>query len=128
MRRSELEHAIRASTEIIRQDRIIIIGSQSILGTWTEDQLPFTATFSDEVDVCPLSDDDAESLADTLDAAIGEWSNFHDTHGFYVQGVGPRTAVLPSGWKDRLVGVRNENTNKTAPVSVWTLMTCVQPS
>nr|WP_155853179.1 DUF6036 family nucleotidyltransferase [Arthrobacter sp. H14] len=71
------------------------------------------ATFSDEVDVSPMADDDAETLATALDSAIGEWSNFHHTHGFYVQGVGRRTATLPSGWEDRLVGVRNENTNNS---------------
>jgi len=32
-------------------------------------------------------------------------------HGYYAQGVGPETALLPSGWKDRLVVIRNENTN-----------------
>lgn len=111
LRRSDLEHAIRAATEIIQQDQVIIIGSQSILGSWNEDQLPAAATMSDEVDVCPLSDDDAETLADQLDAAIGEWSSFHSTHGFYIQGVGRNTAVLPEGWQDRLVGVRNENTH-----------------
>lgn len=79
MRRSDLEHSIRAATEIIRQDRVIIIGSQAVLGSWDENQLPTEATMSDEVDVCPLTDDDAESLADELDAAIGEWSNFHTT-------------------------------------------------
>lgn len=111
MRRSDLEHSIRAATEVIRQDRVIIIGSQAVLGSWGEDELPATATMSDEVDICPLNDDDAESLADELDAAIGEWSSFHTTHGFYIQGVGRNTAELPQGWEDRLVRVRNENTN-----------------
>ena len=111
MRRSELEHAIRAATEIIRQHEVFIIGSQAILGSFTEDELPAEATLSEEVDIAPLNDDDAQSLATELDAAIGEMSYFHETHGFYVQGVGQDTAVLPSGWTDRLVRVSNANTS-----------------
>lgn len=111
MLRSELEHAIRAATEIVRAKAVIIIGSQSILGSFTEDELPAEATFSDEVDIAPMNDDDAESLATELDAAIGEMSPFHDTYGFYVQGVGTKTAVLPAGWTDRLVNVSNANTS-----------------
>ncbi|WP_248762091.1 DUF6036 family nucleotidyltransferase [Pseudarthrobacter sp. SSS035] len=110
MRRSELEHAIRAATEIIHQDAVFIIGSQAILGSFTEDELPAEATRSEEVDIAPMQDDDAQSLATELDATIGEMSHFHETHGFYVQGVGRDTAVLPAGWADRLVKVSNANT------------------
>lgn len=74
MLRSELEHAIRAATEIIRQDAVVIIGSQAILGSFTEDELPTEATLSEEVDIAPLKDDDAQSLATELDAAICAWS------------------------------------------------------
>ena len=111
MRRSELEHAIRAATEIIRQEAVFIIGSQAILGSFTEDELPAEAMLSEEVDIAPLKDDDAQSVATELDAAIGEMSQFHETHGFYVQGVGQDTAVLPAGWTDRLVKVKNASTN-----------------
>lgn len=110
MRRSELEHAIRAATEIIRQDAVIIIGSQAILASFTEEELPVETTMSDEVDIAPMNDDDTQSLATELDAAIGEMSYFHETHGFYVQGVGQVTAVLPAGWTSRLVKVSNANT------------------
>ena len=110
MRRDQLEHAIRASTEIIRQDAVIIIGSQAILGSWDEDELPEETTMSIEVDVCPLDDNDAQDLATELDSIIGEWSPFHETHGFYIQGVGRQTAVLPEGWVGRLVTVSNDNT------------------
>lgn len=111
MRRHQLEHAIRASTEIVQQDSVIVIGSQAVLGSWDEGRLPSAATRSIEVDVCPMHDDDAESLATRLDALIGELSPFHETHGFYVQGVGRRTAILPDGWVERLVPVQNANTN-----------------
>ncbi len=101
LRRDQLEHAIRAATEMVRSDSVII-GSQSILGTWSEDELPFEATMSDEVDICPLNEDDAESLATEPDAATGEMSQFHETHRFCIQGVGRRTALLPEGWTDTI--------------------------
>lgn len=114
MRRAELEHAIRAATDVIGQDRVIVIGSQAILASYGEDQLPAETTTSIEVDIAPLHDDDAQSMATLLDGVLGEWSPFHETHGFYIQGVGRNTAVLPAGWEDRLVVVQNDNTNGRA--------------
>ena len=65
MRRDELEHAIRAATQIIKDDQVIIIGSQSILGSYTEDQLPPEATMSPEIDIAPMRDADADALSDS---------------------------------------------------------------
>lgn len=48
--------------------------------------------------------------ADLIDGTIGELSPFHDTYGYYAQGVGPETAVLPLDWESRLVTIQNENT------------------
>jgi hypothetical protein len=110
-RRAELQHAIRAATEIVAADRVIVIGSQAILGSFDDDELPAEATLSIEVDIAPLHDDDASSLATLIDAFLGEWSQFHETHGFYVQGVGRETAVLPTGWEERLVAVQGPETN-----------------
>ena len=50
MRREQLEHAIRAACQIIGHHEVIVVGSQSILGTYSEDQLPPAATMSIEVD------------------------------------------------------------------------------
>jgi hypothetical protein len=47
---------------------------------------------------------DAEEVkADLVDGAIGEDSLFHQTYGYYGQGVSISTATLPAGWEDRLV-------------------------
>jgi hypothetical protein len=40
---------------------------------------------------------------------IGELSPFHETFGYYAHGVAEETALLPQGWKDRLVAVQNAN-------------------
>lgn len=50
MRREQLEHAIRAACQIIDASEVIVIGSQAILGTYREDELPVAATMSAEVD------------------------------------------------------------------------------
>lgn len=111
MLREELEHAIRASASVLGQDTVIVVGSQSILGSWDEDDLPEAVTLSTEVDICPIVDDEDESLATLLDGAIGEFSDFHQQFDFYVQGVGQTTSVLPWGWRARVVTVTNSNTN-----------------
>ena len=105
MRRSELEHIIRASGDIADDDEIVIIGSQAVLGQFPD--APMQLLMSMEADVYPRH---KPELADRIDGAIGEGSSFHELYGYYAQGVGPETAVLPDGWENRLVAVRNENT------------------
>jgi len=106
MQRSELEHLIRASGEIAGDDEIIVIGSQSILGQFPN--APVRLLISMEADIYPKN---KPERADKVDGAIGEGSSFHELHGYYAQGVGEKTAVLPKGWRSRLVVVNNENTN-----------------
>lgn len=106
MRRSELEHVIRASGRIADDDEIIVIGSQAILGQFPD--APARLLTSMETDIYPKN---KPELADKVDGAIGEGSPFHVEFGYYAQGVGPETAVLPKGWKNRLVSVCNDNTN-----------------
>jgi hypothetical protein len=111
MRREHLEHVLRAASQIADDPEVLIIGSQSILGSIPEDQLPPEATASIEVDVAFFDDPD-DRKADQVDGAIGELSPFHETFGYYAQGVSISTATLPAGWRDRLVLVE---THSTAP-------------
>lgn len=112
MRRDQLEHAIRAACQIIGQPAVIVIGSQAILGTYREDQLPPETTMSIEVDILPVTDDNSETarLADMIEGVAGEWSLFEEQHGFSIDGVDVTTAILPDGWRERLVKVQNPNT------------------
>jgi hypothetical protein len=112
MRRDQLEHAIRAACQIAGITEVIIVGSQAILGTYTEDQLPWYATRSAEIDVIPIADDAGEidRLADEIEGVAGELSPFAQLHGFAIDGVDLNTSALPDGWHDRLVKVQNENT------------------
>jgi hypothetical protein len=112
MRRDQLEHAIRTACQIIGQPEVVVVGSQSILGSFAEDELPAEATMSVEVDILPLVEDGDETarLADLLEGVAGEWSPFEEQHGFSIDGVDQTTVVLPDGWRDRLVKVQNANT------------------
>ncbi|MGC1209098.1 MAG: DUF6036 family nucleotidyltransferase [Ornithinimicrobium sp.] len=112
MRRDQLEHAIRTACQVIQQPAVIVVGSQAILGTYEESQLPSTATMSIEVDILPIADDNDETarLADLIEGVAGEFSTFEQLHGFSIDGVDLQTAVLPDGWRDRLIKVQNANT------------------
>jgi len=112
MRRHQLEHAIRTACQIIQHSEVIVVGSQAILGTYDESQLPTAATMSIEVDILPIAGTNSETarLADLIEGVAGEFSSFEELHGFSIDGVDLDTAVLPEGWRDRLVKVQNANT------------------
>ena len=103
MTRPELEHLIRAAATIADDEDIVAIGSQAILGQFPD--APASMRVSAEADVYPLHHPER---ADLIDGSIGELSPFHDTYGYYAQG--QTTALLPEGWKDRLIVVQNQNT------------------
>ncbi|MBX3250915.1 MAG: hypothetical protein KF901_27300 [Myxococcales bacterium] len=109
MKRHQLEHLIRAAADIADDDEIVVIGSQAILGQFPD--APEVLVVSNEADVYPRN---FPERADLIDGTIGELSPFHDTYGYYAQGVGERTAVLPLGWEARLVMVKNPNTRGAA--------------
>jgi len=103
--RSELEHAIRAACDIAEDTEIYIIGSQAILGEYPE--APEGLRQSSEADILPKNHPER---MDEVEGVMGELSQFHETHGFYVHGVSPESAALPDGWENRLVKVQNANT------------------
>src|SRR5262245_60122648 len=105
MKRSELEHLIRASGSIADDAEIVVIGSQSILGQFPD--APASLLVSAEAAVFPLNH---PQLSDLIDGSIGEGSPFHELYGYYAQGVDERTATLPLGWRSRLVKVSNPST------------------
>lgn len=105
MTRLELEHAIRAACDISGDDELYVFGSQAILGQYPD--APDALRQSAGADVAPVH---AIDMADVIDAQLGELSQFHAAFGFYVHGLSIDAAVLPSGWQDRTIAVRNDNT------------------
>ena len=108
MTREQFEHAIRAAGAVLDVSDVLVIGSQAVHGSM-EEPVPIEATRSVEVDVAVRGDVDGR-MADLIDGAIGEASMFHDTFGYYAQGVVESTARLPEGWQERLVRFESAGT------------------
>jgi hypothetical protein len=106
MLRHELEHIIRAAAAIADEYELVVIGSQSILGEFPD--APGELLQSVEADLYPLH---CPGKADLIDGSIGEGSPFAESYGYYAQGVGPETAVLPQSWQNRLVKVQSSGTD-----------------
>jgi hypothetical protein len=115
MTRDQLEHIIRAAAATADAREVVVIGSQSILGSYP--QAPSELTESMEADVFPK---DAPEHSIVIDGAIGEESIFHQTFGYYAHGVADNTAVLPDGWRDRLVKVET-------PATMGAIGWCLDP-
>lgn len=109
MNRTAFDHAIRAAGGVLGENELLVIGSQAVHGS-IRGSLPPEALRSVEVDVLPLDDPDGHK-ADLVDGSIGEASMFHETFGYYAQGVSDTTAVLPRGWRERLVRYETPATN-----------------
>jgi hypothetical protein len=109
MTREQLAHVLRTVAKIVDDHDVLVIGSQSILGSYPEDDLPPEATGSMEVDTAFFADPDC-AKSDLVDVNLGEFSEFHDEFGYYPQGVSIGTGVFPTGWRDRLVTFRTLGT------------------
>jgi len=105
MTRNELEHAIRAASDVAGDDEVYVFGSQAILGQYPD--APESLRHSAEADIAPVN---AVDMVEVIDAHLGELSAFHNAYGFYVHGVSIDAAVLPTGWQRRAFAVRNDNT------------------
>jgi hypothetical protein len=105
MTRADLEHIIRAAGMIADVNDIVVIGSQAVLGEFPD--APAELLLSNEADVFPRLNPGRSEL---IDATIGEGSPFQRSFGYYAHGVDETTAILPQGWRDRLILVTGENT------------------
>jgi hypothetical protein len=96
MKRSELEHVLRAAAAIAQENSFVVVGSQAILMAFPH--APAELLASREIDLYPALHPEK---ADLIDAAIGAMSSFDQTFGYHADGVGPETAVMPSDWHAR---------------------------
>ena len=119
MKREQFEHAIRAAGAVLDVRELLVIGSQALHAS-VAGELPPEASRSVEVDVAAMSNDAEGRMADLIDGSIGEASMFHATFGYYAQGVVETTAMLPGGWRERLVRFETPGTNG---VVAW----CLEP-
>lgn len=107
MKKRQLEHLLRASGRILEHEGVkefIIIGSQSLHGSFPD--LPDQIVVSVEADLIAESN---VAVTEYLNV-IGIDSPFHESHGIYVDPVDENTAILPAGWRDRLIPLESELT------------------
>lgn len=96
MNQEELAHAIRAACELTHDSEMIVVGSQSIHGSFA-DTTPLLR-LSNEVGLMPMHQRANAQRLNTL----GEMSPFHRAFGFYIDVVDPSEITLPEGWEQRL--------------------------
>jgi hypothetical protein len=99
MKREKVEHILRAAGRVTGKKTFVLIGSAAIVA-W-RDLVPMELAISRDVDMFAYDTPDAEQVSDQLDGALGQASDFDQTFGYYCDGVGPETAVLPANWRER---------------------------
>lgn len=95
---------LRAAGRITGEKQFIIIGSQALHGKYPD--LADDIIKSAEVDLLAAK---GPKRTEWLNA-IGVYSQFHETFGYYADPVDEKTATLPRGWKRRLVTLPPGNT------------------
>ena len=96
MKRSQLEHVLRAEAAIAQETTVVVVDSQAILMAFPH--APDELLVSREIDVCPVLHPEKSDL---IEGAIGAVSSFEQTFGYYADGVGPETAVMSNNWRTR---------------------------
>lgn len=99
MKKQQLDHVLRAAGRITGERQFLIIGSQSLHGRFPD--LPDDIDRSAEVDLIAKRNVDRTEWLN----AIGQDSPFHETFGYYADPVDETAAILPKGWKGRLVNL-----------------------
>jgi len=107
MNKKQFAHTIRAAAAVLGVNEVLVIGSQAAHAS-LDDLFPAVHR-SIETDIADLNDQDG-TKADLIDGSIGEASLFQETYGYYAQGVEPKTAILPEGWRKRLVKFSSKDT------------------
>ena len=97
MKKRELDHVLRAAGRITSERQFVIIGSQALHGQYPD--LADEIIRSAEVDLLAAENSNRTEWL----KAIGVYSQFHETFGYYADPVDETTATLPKGWKGRLV-------------------------
>ncbi|HUX74662.1 MAG TPA: DUF6036 family nucleotidyltransferase [Steroidobacteraceae bacterium] len=108
MKKQQVDHVLRAAGRITGERQFIIIGSQSLHGTYPD--LADDIVRSAEVDLIAGSD---AARTEWLNV-IGQDSEFHAQFGYYADPVDDTTATLPTGWRARLVNLPAGDTDGVA--------------
>jgi hypothetical protein len=107
----DLERVVRTLAREFQTNEVFIIGSQAILASMPD--APDLARESPEIDAFPGNARIWEIAQEEIEPGVryiasehifknfGFGSQFHETHGFFIDGVDEATATFPRGWKSR---------------------------
>src|SRR6266567_1829845 len=102
MRLRALKHLLDAARALAQPQRIIILGSSSLLPEHPElgeVGQPLEGSYDSDLLIAPMQ----EELAAILGEAVGQGSLFARRHGYYADILRPSIAeTLPHGWETRL--------------------------
>lgn len=113
MNREQFAELIRNIAEITGLREVPVVGSQAILGSYNDSELPMAAIRSDELDVAIAGHRRAASVINLLGPR-----SLNYTHArVWVDVVAEKTANLPPGWKTRRVSFRSKGTDPGIAVS-----------
>jgi hypothetical protein len=118
---ADLERAIRSISTHFNEDVVVVVGSQAALVgyPWTPDAMRNT----EEIDIYIARVKQWEAVHpeepefhDEVEGLFGPGTEFFKSFGFYIDGVGIETAVLPKSWEERAVfrEVKNGSATVTA--------------
>ncbi|HLH93100.1 MAG TPA: DUF6036 family nucleotidyltransferase [Xanthobacteraceae bacterium] len=134
----DVERTVRAIATEFDTDTVVIIGSQAILLGWPDP--PPVLRHSPEIDAFPgcttiwearekaRFPDETPDASEHINALFGDGSQFHETHGFYIDGVDKNTAVLPKDWRTRAIVRRIEVDKLETGKVVKRMVTAIAPS
>ena len=104
MKKRDVDHVLRAAGRITGETQFVIVGSQALHGKYPD--LPDMICISAKVDLIARN---LPSRTEWL-SAIGPDSPFHEEFGFYADPFDETTAILPRGWRGRLVNLPEGDT------------------
>ncbi len=104
MKREHLLRVFEEARRLIGHKEYVVIGSLSILGTEDEEGLP--AEMSMSIDIDSYTRADPGRIHDIKDI-LGEGSDFHRRHGYYLDPVSPSLPTLPEGWQGRMTRIEH---------------------
>jgi hypothetical protein len=105
MKKQQLDDVLRTAGRITGEKQFVIIGSQSLHGSYPD--LADDIVRSAEVDLIAKRDPRRTEWLNV----IGQDSPFHEQFGYYADPVDENTAILPKGWKGRLVNLPPADTD-----------------
>ena len=100
---ASLFQLLEAARGLCGHREYVVVGSLSVLGLAQVTDIPADMTMSIDAD-CYTATDPGRVFG--LQAALGEGSPYHRSHGIYLDPVSPKLPTLPDGWEQRLIRIQ----------------------